>query len=100
MSIFSNMHISTTTWPIAIKFYLKHQWGWGKAALGFGSDRIRTLVFMATVNSYNEKCCGRSSAFILDRLFLILAGGKDIHNISKLFEIRPNRTKDCGVSYP
>ena len=34
--------------PITIKFYLKHHWGGGKAAWGFGADQIRTLVFMAT----------------------------------------------------
>ena len=27
--------------------------------------------------------------------FFILAGNKDIHNISDEFEIRPDRTKDC-----
>ena len=44
--------------------YLRNQWanhneilsepslGWGKAALGFGPDRIGTLVFMATDSSH------------------------------------------------
>ena len=44
----SNMNISKTRGPIATKFYLKHHWGEGKPALGFGLDRIRTLVSMAT----------------------------------------------------
>ena len=44
----SNMNISATIRPIAIKFYLKHQWGGGKAALVFWPDRIGTLVSMAT----------------------------------------------------
>ena len=35
-----------------------------------------------------------------DRIFFILAGYKNIHNISDEFEIRPDRTKDCGVSCP
>ena len=39
----SNMNVSETDGPIAIKFYLKHHWGGGKAALGFGPDRIRTV---------------------------------------------------------
>ena len=39
----SDMNISETSWPIIIKFHLKHHWGGGLAALGFGSDRIRTL---------------------------------------------------------
>ena len=33
-----------------------------------------------------------------DRIFFILAGNEDTHNISDEFEIRPDRTKDCGVS--
>ena len=69
--------------------YLRNQWanrneifiepslGWGKAALGFGPDRIGTLVSMAT-DSYHRvimgKCCDHSSAFIFDRIFFILAG--------------------------
>ena len=44
----SNMNISETSGPIAIRFYLKHHWGGGKAAWGFGPDRIRIQVSMAT----------------------------------------------------
>ena len=33
---------------MAIKFHLEHHWGGGLAALGFGPDRIRTLVSMGT----------------------------------------------------
>ena len=50
-STLTNMNISKTRGPTAIKFNLKHHWGEGKAALGFGSDRIRTLVSMATESS-------------------------------------------------
>ena len=57
--------------------YLRNQWanrkeilsepllGWGKAALGFVPDRIRTLVPMATDSSHRViigKCCEHSSA--------------------------------------
>ena len=42
MSTLSNMNISETSRPIAIKFYLKHHWGGGKAALGFGLNRNET----------------------------------------------------------
>ena len=31
----SNMNISATSWPIGMKFYLKHHWGGGKASVGF-----------------------------------------------------------------
>ena len=49
--ILSILNISTTTRPIAIKFYLKHHEK-GKVALGFGPGRIRTLVSMATDSSH------------------------------------------------
>ena len=48
----SNMIISTTSWPIPTKFFLKQHLGWGKAALCFGPDRIGTLVSMATDSSH------------------------------------------------
>ena len=44
----SNIYISETSGLIAIEFNLKHNWGRGKAALGFASDRLRTLVSMTT----------------------------------------------------
>ena len=49
---FSNMNISATSWPMGMKFYLKHHWGGGKASVGFDPDRIRTLVSMATDSSH------------------------------------------------
>ena len=48
-STISNMKISATSGPITTKFYLKHHWVGG---LGFGPDRIRTLVSMATESSH------------------------------------------------
>ena len=48
----SNMNISETQGPIATKFYLKHHWLGGKDAIGFGPDRIRTLVPMAMDSSH------------------------------------------------
>ena len=48
----SNMNISATSWPIGMKFYLKHHYGGGKASVGFDLDRIRTLVSMATDSSH------------------------------------------------
>ena len=40
MFTLSNIYIFDTSGPIAIKFYVKHNWAEGKAALGFGPDRI------------------------------------------------------------
>ena len=49
---FSNMNISANSGPIVTKFYLKHHWVGGKAAICFRPDRIRTLVSMATDSSH------------------------------------------------
>ena len=35
-----------------------------------------------------------------DRIFFILAGREDNHNISDEFEFQLDSTKDCGVSCP
>ena len=51
-STLSNLNISETSRPITIKFYLKHDWGGGNAALCFGADQIITLVSMATDSSH------------------------------------------------
>ena len=51
----SDMNLSETSRPIIIKFHLKHHWGRGLAALGFGPNRIRTLVSIATDRSYRVK---------------------------------------------
>ena len=51
LSTLLNINISETSGPIATKFYLKHNWGGGKAALGFEQDRIGTLVSMARDSS-------------------------------------------------
>ena len=48
----SNMNISKIRGPIATKVYLKHHWDGGKPVLGFGPDRIRTLVSIATDSSH------------------------------------------------
>ena len=48
----SNMNISTTSGPIVTRFYLKHHWGGGKAAIWFKPDRIGTLVSMPTDSSH------------------------------------------------
>ena len=71
----------------------------GKAAVGFGRDRIGTLVSMATDSSHRV-IMGKNVVKTLAPPFFELAGNEDIYNISDEFEIRPDRTKDCGVSCP
>ena len=65
MSTLSNMNISATSRLITIKFYLKHHWGGGKAALGFGADQIRTLVSMARYTSHRVIMGKRASSCFL-----------------------------------
>ena len=65
-STLSNMNISKTSRPITTKFYLKHHWVGGKAALGFGTDQIRTLVSMATDSSHRVIMGKRASSRFLD----------------------------------
>ena len=69
-STLSNMNISETSRPITTKFYLKHHWGGGKAALGFHADQIRTLVSMATDSSHRV-IMGEKGVITFSRLFLI-----------------------------
>ena len=69
-STLSNMNISETSRPITIKFYLKHHWGGGKAALGFGADQVRTLVSMATDSSHRV-IMGEKGVITFSLLFLI-----------------------------
>ena len=47
-----------------------------------------------------ERCCERSSAFISNGIFFILAGSKDSHKISDVLEIQRVLTMDCGVTCP
>ena len=88
---------------MAIKFYMKHNWGGGKAALGFGADLIRTLVSMATDSSHRvimgKRVSSRFSA-VFNRILFILAGNYDIHKSLHEFEIRPDLTTDNRVSCP
>ena len=45
------MNISKTSEPMAIKFYLKHHWDGGKAALGFGPVQIVTISITSQTSS-------------------------------------------------
>ena len=97
------MNIFETRWPIAIKFYLKHHWGGGKAASRFGADQIRTLFSMATDSSHwviIGKRVNHVFWAVFDQILFILAGNHDIHKSLHVFEIRPDLTMDYGVSCP
>ena len=59
------MNISETGRVIAIKFYLKHHWEEGKAALGVGADQSRTLVSMAMDSSHRVIMGKRASSRFL-----------------------------------
>ena len=69
--------------------------------LGFGPDRIRTMV---TDSSHmiimGGGMCLHDFSIVFDWIFLILAGNDDIHKNLDEFEIRPDPTTDDGVSCP
>ena len=99
----SDLNISETSWPIIIKFHLKHHWGGVLAALGFGPDRIRTLVFMVTDSSHEVvrgKSCEHSNSSIFHWLLFILACNKESYKSLDGFEIRQDLTRVYGVSCP
>ena len=64
------MNISATSWPIGMKFYLKHHLGGGKASVGFDPDRIRTLVSMATDSSHRV-IMGKNGVITFSRMLLM-----------------------------
>ena len=93
----SNMNISETSGLIAIKFYLKHNWGEGKAALGFGPDRIRTLGSMATDSYHRGKRRLHFFSAVFDRIRFILACKDDIRENLAQFDIWPDSNTYYGV---
>ena len=79
------MNISSSG-PIAIRFYVKHHWGRGKAACTFGGDLFRTLVAMAIysphIKGYNGEMVSPLFSTVFGSFCFILAGSEDIHKIS------------------
>ena len=82
---------------------MKHHWGRGKAALGFGADQIKKSVSIAT-DSSNRAIMGKGRHHVFSAFFywirLILAGNDGIHKSLHEFEIRPDPTMDYGFSCP
>ena len=99
-STFSNMNISATSGPITLKFYQKHHWDGGKAALGFGPDQIKTVVSMAIFSSHRIIMEKTVLPAVFHPIFFMLAGNDDMHGGSQEFEIQPDLTIDSGVSCP
>ena len=90
-------YISETSGPITIKYYLKHHWGRGKAALGVGADRLRTLFPWQQIASIVT--IGQTvPPLFLGRILFILVGNEDMHEVSDEFEIWSDLTTNCGVS--
>ena len=78
--------------------------GRGKAASGFGADRVRTVVSIATDTSHRV-IMGKTVSplffsFIFHPILFILAGNNGMHEISDEFEIQPDPITDCGVNCP
>ena len=65
------------------------------AAFGYGADRLRTLVSMATDNSHSYNCEKKSYRFfsvVFHPILFILAVNEDMHLSSDEIEVWPNRT--------
>ena len=77
------MNISATSGPITMKFYQKYHWDRGKVALGFGPDRIQTLVSVATNNSHRAIM---EKTAVFHPILFILTGNNDMHGSSEEFE--------------
>ena len=80
-----------------MKFNEKGLWGKGNAFLGFGPDRIRTMVFMATDSSHRAIMGITVLPLYLGcfhPILFILAGTDDMHESSGEFEIRRDLTTD------
>ena len=66
-------------------------------------DPIRPLAAELSALEFFKKsifCCGHSSIFVFQWIFLILAGNQNKYNILDEFEFLPDPTSDCGVSCP
>ena len=94
------MNISETSGPIATKFYLKHNWVGGKDALGFGPDRIRTLVSMATDSSH-KGYNGENVVNTLAPSFLIGSSSYlQVMRTTIISKFGSDSPKKCGVGCP
>ena len=77
----SNMNISATGRPIAIKFYLKHHWGGGKGCIRFWARSDQTMA--ADICSSHSVIMGENGvatffSVVFIRSFFILTGNDDI----------------------
>ena len=72
-----------------IKFYLKHHWVGGKAALGFGADlwfplqQIATVIQIATVVGMGKTVSPLFSA-VFHPIFFILAGNEGMYELERV----------------
>ena len=101
----SDMNISETSWPIIIDFHLKHHWGGGLAALGFGQigSEVRfPWQEIAPIRLKWVKSCEHSSSSIFHWIFFILAGNKDSNKAwmgSKFGKIGPGSAELAALEH-
>ena len=62
-------------------------------------DAIERLKKIA-IDLQREKYCEHSSAFVLDLIFFVLAGNKNMHKSLDEFEFQPDPTTDYRVNCP
>ena len=73
---------------------MKHHWGGGLAALGFGPDWMRTLVSMATDSSHGENLVTTlAPSFLIDTSLFLQVTRASITFFDG-FDIRQDPTRD------
>ena len=97
--IFKHEYLCNQWAGVTMKFYQKHHLDGGKAASGFGPDRIKTLVSMATDSSHRV-IMEKTIWPLFIHSFFIFAGNDNMHGNWEEFEIQPDPTTDCQVSCP
>ena len=101
-STISNMKISATSGLITMKFYQKHHWDGGKAATGFGPDRIKTLVSMVADSSHRfimESIATFSPLFFIRSLLYlqVMMTCMGARRSSKLSQIGPLTAEEIPI---
>ena len=71
-----------------------------KAYISLNFGQIQPLSTKLAALERLKNRCNHIISVDIDPIFFKLAGNKDMHNIMKEFEFRPDRTTDYGVSWP
>ena len=63
------------------------------------SGQIRPVTLELLVTEHLKKCCEHNSTFIFGRIFIKLAGNKNMHKVLDEFDFQSDRTIFFGVTH-